>query len=90
MTGFLLTLFVIAMTYCIATTIAALRRVKAGGVDQTEEFLRSGVTLEGLVQGNVPEQESGSLITIREGVRLSSDNGKLKFIPTSTISRDLY
>lgn len=90
MTGFLLIMFVGAVVYCLATTITALRSVHAGGVDQTEEFLRSGVTFKALWNGSVPYQESGSLITIREGIRLSSDNGELTFTPTSTISRDLY
>ncbi|USI76523.1 hypothetical protein [Sphingopyxis sp. USTB-05] len=90
MTGLLLTLFVIGMSYLAARLINALRHVLAGGVDQTEEFLRSGVTFSGLWKGDVPEQESGSLITVREGIRLSTKKGKVKLVPTSTISRDLY
>lgn len=90
MKSFILIFVVIGMLYLIGTLIAALRKVLSGGVDQTEEFLRSGVDHEGLWEGHVPPQESGSMITIREGIRLSSNKGKLRLTPTSTISRDLY
>ena len=80
----------VSVLYVIGTMIAALRKVVSGGVDQTEEFMRSGVDYEGLRDGIVPPQESGSMIMIREGIRLSSNNGKLRLTPTSTISRDLY
>ena len=78
------------MLYLVGTMIAALRKVLSGGIDQTEEFLRSGVDHEGLWEGHVPAQESGSMITIREGIRLSSNKGVLSLTSTSTISRDLY
>ena len=90
MKSLILILAVIGMLYLIGTMIAALRKVWSGGVDQTEEFLRSGVDHERLWEGDVPAQESGSMITIREGIRLSSNKGKLTLTPTSTISRDLY
>ena len=90
MKSILLILVVIGFLYLVGTMIAALRKVCSGGVDQTEEFLRSGVDHEGLWEGSVPHQESGSMITVREGIRLSSNKGQLRLIPTSTISRDLY
>lgn len=90
MKSLILVTVVIGMVYLIGTMIAALRKVLAGGIDQTEAFLRSGVDFKGLHEGKVPAQESGSMITIREGIRLSSNKGKLRLTPTSTISRDLY
>jgi hypothetical protein len=90
MKSLVLIMVVIGMLYLIATLIAALRKVWFGGVDQTEEFLRSGVDHEGLWEGHVPPQESGSMITVREGIRLSSKKGEMRLTPTSTISRDLY
>lgn len=90
MKSILLILVVIGFLYLIGTMIAALRTVVSGGVDQTEEFLRSGVDYAGLRDGDVPPQESGSMITVREGIRLASDDGRLRLTPTSTISRHLY
>lgn len=90
MKSLILIFVVIGMLYLLGTMIAALRKVLSGGVEQTEEFLRSGVDHETLWTGNVRAQESGSMITTREGIRLSSNNGKLRLTPTSTISRDLY
>ena len=90
MTGFSFIIIVSAVCICLATTFAAFRRVWYGGIDQTEEFLRTDVALKPLWNGNVATPENGSLITVREGIDLVSCKGTHGLISTSTISRDLY
>lgn len=73
----------------LAMVVAGLLHVLKGGVRQTDEYLRSGVSLGGLLRGSVSEQDSGSLVNVREGMRASVDaDGKPDIRGTRTIARD--
>lgn len=79
---------IVAMVF-LAMTIAGLLNVLNAGVRQTDEYLRGGVSLGTLLRGDVDEQDSGSLVTVREGLRATVDeSGELKIRGTRTIARD--
>jgi hypothetical protein len=77
--------------YLIGVTLNALRHARLGGVVQTEELMRAGVSLNRLRRGDLEEPDSGSSVTVREGIVMArtADGGR-GVVPTRTISRDLY
>lgn len=83
------TLAVIAALVFLAMTFAGLSSVLKGGVRQTDEYLRGGVGFGALLRGEVPAQDSGSLVTVREGLRACvNEEGQLEMRGTRTIARD--
>lgn len=83
------TIAIIVLLVLLAMTIAGLLNVLKGGVRQTDEYLRGGVGLRSLMLGEVPEQDSGSLVTVREGLKACvNENGELEIRGTRTIARD--
>ncbi|AJP73429.1 hypothetical protein [Sphingomonas hengshuiensis] len=80
---------VIAIMILLAMTVAALLHVLNGGVRQTDEYLRGGVSLGSLWRGTVRKQDTGSLVTVREGLRASvNEDGEVEMRGTRTIARD--
>jgi hypothetical protein len=90
MANFGLTSLLIAILYTAARTFAAFLRVKEEGVHQTDELLRGKVTLRPLIKGEVREAPGGSMIPLREGIRMSSGPNGLKVKGTRTVARDIF
>jgi hypothetical protein len=86
-----LALLAVGAISLLGFTFSAWRRVRLGGVEQTQELVNAGATLSNLRDGNLPKQDNGSLISVREGMRMRVGcDGKPTLTPTRTISRDIY
>lgn len=85
-----LTLVGIGLISLLGFTINAWRQVRDAGPEETEELMRAGVSLRRLREGNLAAPDSGSLVTVREGMKMSVDrDGRRHIVPTRTISRDI-
>lgn len=82
---------VAVLIYFFGLTFSAWRRVRLGGVEQTQELMVAGATNCNLGDGKLPVQDSGSLVSFREGMKMKvGADGRRELISTQTISRDIY
>lgn len=87
----LLAVLAIVLIYILGLTYSAWRRVRLGGVEQTQELVAADATSANLGGGKLPVQDSGSLVSFREGMKMQvSVDGRRELTPTRTISRDIY
>lgn len=87
----LLALLAVALIFVIGATASAWRRVRLGGVEQTQELLAANATNEKLANGDLSAQDNGSLVSFREGMKMTvRADGSRHLTPTRTISRDIY
>ncbi|KQN07150.1 hypothetical protein ASE85_18995 [Sphingobium sp. Leaf26] len=86
----LYTLAGIVLIISLSWTVRAWRQLREAGSHETEELMRGGVSLGSLWRGDVPRPDNGSLVTVREGIKMSKGpDGKPRVIQTRTISRDI-
>ena len=87
----LLALLAVVLIYTLGLTFSAWRRVRLGGVEQTQELVAADATSGNLGGGKLPVQDNGSLVSFREGMKMQVGiDGRRELIPTRTISRDIY
>ena len=80
-----------ALFYILGLTFSAWRRVRLGGVEQTQELVAADATSGNLGDGKLPVQDNGSLVSFREGMKMQVGfDGRRELVPTRTISRDIY
>ncbi|WDF72301.1 hypothetical protein [Novosphingobium sp. KACC 22771] len=86
-----LTALAVALIVVIGATFSAWRRVRLGGIEQTQELVAAEANAENLAKGNLPAQDNGSLVSFREGMKMVVGvDGRRQLTPTRTISRDIY
>lgn len=95
MTGTLISILLaslaVALIYILGLTYSAWRRVRLGGIEQTQELVATDATSCNLGAGKLPVQDNGSLVSFREGMKMQVGvDGRRELIPTRTISRDIY
>jgi hypothetical protein len=87
----LLILPAVFLVYTIGVTLKAFAQARSAGVQGTDELMRVGFSLNRMRRGDLAEPDSGSLVTVREGMTMSrNSDGSRRIIGTRTISRDLY
>lgn len=86
-----LALLAVILIFVIGATLSAWRRVRLGGVEQTQELLAADATSGRLSSGDLPVQDNGSLVSFREGMKMKvGADGRRYLTPTRTISRDIF
>lgn len=91
LTSTLLACLAVALIYLLGLTYSAWRGARLGGIEQTQELVAADATSGNLSDGKLPVQDSGSLVSFREGMKMQVGiDGRRELTPTRTLSRDIY